>query len=173
MVNSKAALEAIGTILWGPMVPCWFDGDCSVPKGLRWMLKPKKGKEPCKLHDWCYMLIAILYEPETIPWNMALHQADAQLRWNLVLMRKRKRIGRAWGWVYYRGVRMPFVGGRNNVSRDPANHKRRPTNPEQLKECIVLARQFNYGELTEQARDVFRHWGRQMDLDIRKELKDG
>lgn len=173
MVNSKAALEKKGDILFGGIKASWFEGDCSIPLGLRKIMSAKKGKEPCSLHDWAYMLIAILHYPETIPWEMALHQADAQLRWNLVLMRKRKRIGRVWGWVYYRAVRLPFVGGRSAVSRCPKFHPRRPTNPEQLKECIVLARQFNYGELTEHARKIFRFWANLMNIDIRKELKDG
>ena len=172
MVNSKAALEKKGVVLWGPMKPTWFLGDCSVPKFFKKLLRSDKGKPACALHDWCFLLIAILYEVESIPWHMAVHQADAQLRWNLVLLRKRREVGRVWGWMYYRALRLPFVGSRRHVSRRPKFHPRRPTNPDQLKECIVLAREFNYGELTEHARKIFRFWANTMNIDIRKELRD-
>jgi len=158
-MNKKAELVKEGTILHGPIVPEWFVGDCSIPTWfLKKLLDATMGHDACRIHDWIYMLIAILYEPGSIEWQMQLHMADAQLKWNLTLLRKRRRVGRLWGWIYYRGVRMHFIGGRRAINRDPKNHPRRPIDAQQVFECLGAATEFNGGELTNQAREIFGYW---------------
>ena len=171
-MKTLESLEKKGDLLFGPPVPEWFEGDCSVPGRFgKKLLNVDLAKDACELHDWIYMLIPILYEYKSPLWNLKLHVADAELRWNLTKMRKRRWFGRIWGYVYYKGVRMPFIGGRRAVNRHPEWHPRRPKNGGQLLELIECARRFNGGELTKRSRNVFAMLARPFDVDIRKELK--
>ncbi len=163
-------LEKTGELLFGPRKPDWFKGDCSIPKFLGKLLRPLKAKECCTIHDWCYLLIPILYEPDSPAWQLALHKADAELRWNLVKLSSRPWLGRLWGWTYYVGVRMPFFGGRNAVEDFPGLHPRRPHTDEQLSDTIDCARRFNDGQLTNRAKQQFAILAYPLVKDIRKEL---
>lgn len=165
-------IEAKGDLLFGPAVAPWFEGDCSVPGRLgKKLLNAKLALDACVIHDWCYMLIPILYEHQSPLWNLKLHTADAELRWNLTKMRKKRWFGRIWGYIYYKGVRMPFVGGRRAVLRNPDMHPRGPKDLEQLLELIVCARRFNDGHLTVRAVMILGMIANRLGVDIRKELK--
>lgn len=171
-METLESLEAKGDLLFGPVVPKWFDGDCSVPGRIgRALLNAKLAKEACVLHDFSYMLIPILYEYQSPLWNLKLHVADAELRWNLTKMRKRHWFAKAWGYVYYVGVRMPYLGGRRAANRNPELDPRRPKNGGQLLELIECTRRFNGGDLTVKSRRVFKHFGSRLDVDLRKELR--
>ncbi len=163
-METLESLEAKGDLLFGPLVPPWFDGDCSTGRFLGKLLKRDLARQACRNHDWCYLLIPILYHAGAPAWQLALHTADAQLRWNLTRVRGGWR-GRIWGWIYYRGVRLPFVGGRRAINPYPAMHPRRPKNGGQLLELIECARRFNGGDLTEKSKRVFELLNRQIDID--------
>lgn len=158
----KHEIAAKGELLHGPIVPkSWFKGECSIPTWfLKKLLSAKLGHDACIIHDWVYMLIAILYEPKSIEWQMQLHMADAQLKWNLTLLRKHRRVGRIWGWIYYRGLRLHYIGGRLAVNKDPSQHPRRPVTASQLADTINAVRKLNDdgGRLTEQAKTIFNGW---------------
>ena len=126
-METLVSLEAKGDLLFGPVKPKWFHGDCSVPGRIgKKLLNVDLAKDACELHDWCYFLIPILYEYQSPLWNLKLHIADAELRWNLTKMRKKHWFAKLWGYVYYAGVRMPFVGGRRAVVEYIEQHPRRP-----------------------------------------------
>lgn len=152
-------LQESGKVLYGLIKPPWFVGDCSIPTRLgKWFLDADLAVDVCALHDWYYLLIPILYRPRSIPWQMALHQADAQLKWNLVTLRKKRWVGRMWGWVYYRGLRIPLLGGRRAVTRKPREHPRRPRTLEQIADVRKACRHLNNGELTRHGAAVLSYY---------------
>lgn len=170
MRNSQAEILRRGDLLYGPVRPKWFRGECSVPTALaKWIMNTKLAQEACELHDWCYFMIPILYVAGDTMWEMRLHEADCHLRWNLVRLRKKNWFGRLWAYVYYIGVRLPFIGGRRAV-KHYADLSRLPHSKAAVVELIDLLKKFNDGELTKHSIHVLSGFAMRTGLDIEKEL---
>ncbi|KKN00439.1 hypothetical protein LCGC14_1137730 [marine sediment metagenome] len=170
MRNSQAEILRRGDLLYGPVVPAWFTGECSVPTKLaKWIMNVKLAREACELHDWYYFIIPILYMANSTMWQMRLHEADCHLRWNLVRLRKKNCFGRAWAYVYYACVRLPFVGGRRAV-KHYADLGKLPHSQAAVVELIDLLKKFNDGELTRHSIHVLSGFAMRTGLDIKEEL---
>jgi hypothetical protein len=118
--KTRKELESEGVYLTGHIVPEWFkpkcDG-CSVPRGLRRLMKAKQGHSPCVLHDWKYFIIPLVYEPGNILREHERIQADYELKLNREKVAKNKFIGKLMGIFYYRGVRL---GGKKALTKSRA-----------------------------------------------------
>ena len=118
--KTRKELESEGVYLTGHIVPEWFkpkcDG-CSVPRGLRRLMKANQGHSPCVLHDWKYFIIPLVYEPGNILREHERIQADYELKMNREKVAKNKLIGKLMGIFYYRGVRL---GGKKALTKSRA-----------------------------------------------------
>jgi len=96
--------------LWGPVVPEWFkpisDG-CSVPKGLRWIMRARQGVAACRIHDYAYFCISFAYPPGHYRREELRIASDYMLRVNRRQILP-KFLRRVYGALYFRGVR---IGG--------------------------------------------------------------
>ena len=110
MNATREQLRRKGIRLAGPVVPEWFkelaDG-CSVPRGLRWIMRARHGRASCYIHDWRYYCAAIANPKGDIrAQNRML--ADYELKQNRAASMRWRPVGWVFGSLYFRGVR---VGG--------------------------------------------------------------
>ena len=115
--KTRQELEEDGILLNGAIVPEWFkpkcDG-CSVPGGLRWMMKANQGKAACVIHDWDHFCVPIAFNPGNILREHERIRSDYQLKINRAKVAKNRFVGRLLGMFYFRGVRF---GGSNSINK--------------------------------------------------------
>jgi len=107
---NRDELKDAGHLLSGPIVPDWFkllcDG-CSVPTGiLKYLTMSEQCVAACRIHDWRYYCIAISYKPGNPLREQWRILADYELRLNIRQSFNRPMLGRLFGRIYYRGVRL-------------------------------------------------------------------
>jgi hypothetical protein len=108
MVKTRQELRDAGVELHGPIVPDWFkaiaDG-CSVPRGIRWVMRAKQGRAACYIHDWRYYCAAIANSEDDPTRAKNRIMADYELKQNRALSMRWRSVGWVFGALYFRGVR--------------------------------------------------------------------
>lgn len=132
-MKSRVELAQEGILLIGPVVPGWFkafsDG-CSVPKGLRWLMRAKYGCAACRIHDYRYHMIVCAYPSHATPQREAQRiLADYELKHNRATTMRSRALGWLFGKLYYRGVR---IGGTASFKTNDEAVKRHPDNTDDL-----------------------------------------
>jgi len=129
---TREELRRHGIELHGPIVPRWFkkisDG-CSVPYGLRLLLKAKQGRASCYIHDFRFFGLTLAYPPGSPMRNSWRMHADFELKQNRALSMKWEWLGRLYGSIYFRGVR---IGGRKALKSRSELVKMTPRNIDEL-----------------------------------------
>jgi len=109
-MKTREQLEKEGILLWGPVIPEWFkpisDG-CSVPKGLKWIMRARQGVAACRIHDYAYFCISFAYPPGHYRREELRIASDYMLKVNRAKSLPRI-LSRLYGALYFRGVR---IGG--------------------------------------------------------------
>lgn len=109
--QTRQQLERSGVRLSGPQVPEWFreiaDG-CSVPRGLRWLMRASHGRAACYIHDYRYYCAAIANGTGSQIRAKNRIMADYELKQNRAASMRWRSVGWVFGSLYFRGVR---VGG--------------------------------------------------------------
>jgi hypothetical protein len=106
--KTRAELRAEGVELYGPIVPEWFkdicDG-CSVPRGIRFIMRAKQGRAACRIHDWRYYCAAIANAKGDPVRDKNRIMADYELKVNRAASMRSRSVGWMFGSLYFRGVR--------------------------------------------------------------------
>ena len=108
MTKTREQLEREGVLLLGPIVPEWFkaiaDG-CSVPRGIRWIMRAEQGRAACYIHDWRYYCAGIANEKGSGERAANRIMADYELKQNRAASMRSRAVGWIYGALYFRGVR--------------------------------------------------------------------
>ena len=162
MGKTRSELRALGTLLFGFIVPGWFkplcDG-CSVPTCvLRWLLGAGEARAACVIHDFMYYLAALRHAPGSCEWECERAVADLVLKHNIRGMAKGRIAAAVFSRLYYAGVHW-FGGG--------AMWKRGRTlpMPPTLGALRMLRAEF-LKDMTPRASEIYEAW--EMILDRRR-----
>ena len=161
MSKTREELRDEGVELYGPVVPNWFKGDCSVPFGLRSLLKAEQGRAACRIHDFRYYCISLAYEPGSPMRDQWQLFADYELKLNRALSMRPRWLSRVFGALYFRGVRL---GGKYAMKTQQELYSRMPPSMKACEQLTVKHVLYEYPEVDESWYDVIKEFWIEVDF---------
>lgn len=127
-MSTRGEWAAKGILFVGPPVPPWYklqsDG-CSLPLGKvgRFLLRGRRAKLVCCIHDFECFIADIQYERHSPAWRNERLAADFGLKINRKLLARCWLVGQMYARLYYRGVRLGSYSrvGNQKIIAPPTN----------------------------------------------------